>query len=314
MNSLPALEIGGSHVTAALVDPATGGINRRARRPLIADATARELLATIAEAASEIATAGAVWGAAVPGPFDYDTGIGRFHGVGKFTALNGVDVGAELLARITPAPNAIRFLNDAAAFGLGEWKWGAAAGHTRAVGITLGTGIGSSFLDAGHPVTTAGKVPPEGRVDLLSINGVPLEDVVSARALVAAYRTAGGKATNAADVMARADAGDHRAKSVVERSYHLLGTTLGPWLQLFEATIVVLGGGISTAWDQVSTPLQHGIAATSTAKLALIRTQDTEGAALRGAASWIISSQAAQVEAEEAVSAATWGQRRSLYR
>ncbi|WP_279580566.1 ROK family protein [Fodinicola feengrottensis] len=190
----------------------------------------------------------------------------------------------------------------------------AAAGHTRAVGITLGTGIGSSFLDAGHPVTTAGKVPPEGRVDLLSINGVPLEDVVSARALVAAYRTAGGKATNAADVMARADAGDHRAKSVVERSYHLLGTTLGPWLQLFEATIVVLGGGISTAWDQVSTPLQHGIAATSTAKLALIRTQDTEGAALRGAASWIISSQAAQVEAEEAVSAATWGQRRSLYR
>jgi glucokinase len=283
MNAVPALEIGGSHVTAALVDPGTGAVGRRVRRSFHGDDSAGVLLGLIAEAASEIAPESpAVWGAGIPGPFDYETGIGRFHGVGKFAALNGVDVGAELRKRITPRPRAIRFLNDAAAFGLGEWTWGAARDHVRAVGITLGTGVGSAFLHAGRAVTAGESVPPQGRADLLTIDGRPLEDVVSARAVVAAYHRAGGsQCTGVAQLVDRAMAGDHRATAIIERAYYLLGTALAPWLRQFSATVLVLGGGISAAWDTITTPLRQGLAAD---ELVLVRSDDTELAALRGAA------------------------------
>ena len=41
------------------------------------------------------------------------------------------------------------FVNDAEAFGLGEWRAGAARGRRRAVAITLGTGVGSVFVADG---------------------------------------------------------------------------------------------------------------------------------------------------------------------
>jgi predicted NBD/HSP70 family sugar kinase len=78
------------------------------------------------------------------------------------------------------------------------------------------------------------------------------------------------------------------ARAVVERAYYLLGGALAPWLRHFSATILVLGGGISAAWDTVSIPLRHGIAArTSTYadEIVIARSDDTEVAALRGAAS-----------------------------
>jgi glucokinase len=44
---------------------------------------------------------------------------------------------------------AATFVNDAHAFLLGEAAVGAAAGHHRTVGITLGTRVGSAFLHEG---------------------------------------------------------------------------------------------------------------------------------------------------------------------
>ncbi|TDV57646.1 ROK family protein [Actinophytocola oryzae] len=280
MTGLPALEIGGSHVTAALVDPVTGEVGPRVRRSLDGDAQAPVLLAAIASAGLSVCPGGG-WGVAVPGPFDYEAGVGRFAGVGKFAALNGVDVGAGLRARLG---GPVRFVNDAVAFGLGEWRWGSARGHARAVGVTLGTGIGSSFLADGRPVTAGTEVPPEGRADLLRIDGVPLEDVVSGRAVVSACRAAGGSPATVADVLAAAGAGDPAARAVVDRTYHLLGAALSPWLTTFEATILVVGGGISAAWDLVSPPLRRGLAT----DVPVVRAADTEAAALRGATQYAV--------------------------
>ena len=52
--------------------------------------------------------------------------------------------------RLRDPAREIVFLNDAEAFVLGEWWAGAARGHVPAVGITLGTGLGSAFLDGGE--------------------------------------------------------------------------------------------------------------------------------------------------------------------
>ena len=284
MTVVPVIEIGGSHATAALVDPVGGAVHRIHRGPLTDSADAETLLTSIADVASRIdGPAEVVWGVAIPGPFDYPAGIGRFTNVGKFEALNGIHIGQRLRHLITPHPAALRFLNDAMAFGLGEWHWGAAREHDRVAGITLGTGVGSTFLHAGRAVTTGPDVPPEGRADLLTIAGKPLEDTMSTRALTAAHRRAGGRPdAGVAEITALAADGDRIARAVVDHACRSLGSALAPWLSRFEATVLVVGGGISAAWPVIEPPLREGLA--SVPGLALVRSEDTEASALRGAA------------------------------
>ncbi|AZM44847.1 ROK family protein [Streptomyces sp. WAC 06738] len=191
---IPVLEIGGTHVTAALVSPRTAAVATRVRRPLDARARAGDILGAVLRCARALpaAPAGARWGVAVPGPFDYATGVALFAGVGKFESLYGVDVRAALLDGLPGSPSGVAFRNDAHAFLAGEWAAGAARGHTRAVGITLGTGVGSAFLADGTLHTTGPGLPPEGRMDLARIDGRPLEEVVSRRAILARYSVAAG--------------------------------------------------------------------------------------------------------------------------
>ncbi|MEK8144749.1 ROK family protein [Streptomyces sp. M10(2022)] len=188
----PVLEIGGTHVTASMVDLSAGAVRGElAREPLSPQGSAEEVLGRIALTASRLgAPRSANWGVAVPGPFAYEAGVALFEGVGKFEALYGMDVGAALRARIRPTPATLRFVNDADAFGLGEYTCGAAAGHARAVCLTLGSGVGSAFLADGVPVNDGPLVPPEGSAHRLVFDGRPLEDTVSRRAIRAAYASA----------------------------------------------------------------------------------------------------------------------------
>lgn len=287
--AFPVLELGGSHVTAALVDPVAFEVVALTivRRRVDPHGDADSLLATIAAAADEVAAdGGATWAAAVPGPFDYDTGVARYRGVEKFEALDGTDVGAELTARMRSAPAAIRFVNDATAFGLGEWHGGATAGHKRAVAITLGTGVGSAFVDDGRIVACGPLVPPDGRADLLTIDGRPLEATVSARAILRRYAESGRAATGVDVVAARAADGDEAAYDSIVTPVTLLGEALAPWLDRFAATAVVVGGSISRAWSLVGPALVAGLRARSSraGDVLVLRSLDPEASALRGAA------------------------------
>ncbi len=281
MEAVPVLEVGGTHVTAALV--ADAAVETAARLPLPADGSATEILDGIAAAATTLdVRPGTRWGVAVPGPFDYAAGIGLFHDVGKFDALYGVDVGAELGRRL-PSPT-LRFLNDADAFGIGEYVSGAAAGHSRAVCLTLGTGVGSAFLDRGMPVNDGPLVPPDGSAHLLQFQGRPLEETVSRRAIRAAYETDGPDVHVIAE---RARGGDGHAKSVLDNAFRALGTTIWPWLTTFDATVVVVGGSIAASWDLVEGPLRVGLPA----GVELRPASRPADAALLGAAWWATISQ-----------------------
>jgi glucokinase len=284
------LELGGSHVSAGLVDPDAFELvaHTVVRRRVDPHGDAESLLATITAAADEVAAVhGATWAAAVPGPFDYDTGVARYRGVGKFEALDGTDVGAELTARMRSAPAWIRFVNDAKAFGLGEWHGGATTGHKRAVAITLGTGVGSAFVDDGRVLASGPLVPPEGRVDLLTIDGQPLEATVSARAILRRYAESSGRAATGVDAVAAwATDGDEAAHDSIVRPVTLLGEALAPWLDRFEATALVVGGSISHAWSLVGPALNAGLQhrCTRAADVLVLRSLEPEASALRGAA------------------------------
>lgn len=124
--------------------------------------------------------------------------------MGKFEALYGMDVRRALLHGLRQRPGDIVFLNDAHAFLTGEWSMGTVHGHRRAVGITLGTGVGSAFLADGRIRDTGPGTPPEGRMDLTGIDGRPLEDTVSRRAILTRY---GDPAADVSDIAGGARGG-----------------------------------------------------------------------------------------------------------
>lgn len=289
--TVAALEVGGTHVTGALVDVARRRIvpGTRRRDPLRADGTAEEIIGTIVGCGRRVpAPTSGRWGVAIPGPFDYARGIGRFSGVAKFEALFEVDLCCALLDGLADAADRITFLNDADAFVLGEWAAGAASGHERVAGITLGTGIGSAFADAGAFVDSGPSVPPEGRVDLLSIDGRPLEETVSRRAILGRYAALSANADPASDVhevAERARAGEPAAQRVLDEALTALGDALAPWLQRFGAAILVVGGGMAGSWDLIAPPLRAGLrAADPDLTAAVVRGLLPDDAGLIGAA------------------------------
>ena len=106
-DSIPVLEIGGTHVTAVLVtanpwDLVPDSLTDRpvGRRRHRGGAAGR-----LAAAANSLPGGHrSDWVVAVPGPFDYARGIGLFRDVGKFDSLYGVDVRHGLMMRIRPIP------------------------------------------------------------------------------------------------------------------------------------------------------------------------------------------------------------------
>ncbi|MFD3374281.1 MULTISPECIES: ROK family protein [unclassified Streptomyces] len=254
---IPVLEIGGTHVTAALVDLHDGRVTSRTREPLDADSDADDILAVVRHCADGLPVrSGARWGVAVPGPFDYARGIALFRGVGKFDSLYGMDVRAAFLDGLRQRPSDVVFLNDAHAFLTGEWSAGTVRGHRRAVGITLGTGVGSAFLADGRICDSGPGVPLEGRMDLTEIDGRPLEDAVSRRAILARYAD---PAADVHDIARRARAGEERAQRVLDNVFTALGVALGPRLVDFGATALVVGGSMARSWDRVAPALSTGL-------------------------------------------------------
>ncbi|MGX5185101.1 ROK family protein [Streptomyces avermitilis] len=255
---IPVLEIGGTHVTAALVDLRDGRVTSRTRKQLDADGDADDILGRVRDCADGLSVPpGARWGVAVPGPFDYARGVALFKGVGKFDALYGMDVRAALLDGLRQCPGDVVSLNDAHAFLGGEWSAGTVHGHRRAVGITLGTGVGSAFLADGRICDNGPGVPPEGRMDLTEIDDRPLENTVSRRAILARY---GDPAADVHDIAGRARAGEARAQRVLDDAFTRLGVVLGPRLVDFRATALVVGGSIARSWDLVAPALSTGLA------------------------------------------------------
>jgi glucokinase len=298
---VPVLDVGGTHVTAALVDTATGRPVPASviRRPLGSHADADGILDDIALTALRLpAGHGPSWGVAMPGPFDYDTGVGRFTGIGKFESLSGVDVGAGLRRRLLERAGRLCFLNDADAFALGEYWAGAARGHDRVVCLTLGTGIGSSFLRDGLPVHDGPDVPPAGHVHRLDIDGRPLEETVSRRAirlgharLTTAHRQPDPSQESALpdvhEIAVLAGQGDTAASEAFRYAFDALGRALAPWIDRFEATAVVVGGSMAQSWDLIRPAFAGGLAQADRAPVRVLPARQPASAPLIGAAHWV---------------------------
>jgi glucokinase len=210
-------DVGGSHVSAALCEETTFAIQGISRAPLPESVTAVSfvrLIHTLGEAAARTANfpvenvAGACL--ALPGPFDYENGISLIQH--KLQALYKFDLKAALAARFHWQASQLRFVNDAAAFTLGEAGAGAAKGHSRVLGITLGTGIGASFA-VGQKIADSSPGNPEGVPEGGELwnqpyNGSTVEEFVSTRYLRHHYQALSGLEAEVAQVAAIAQCED----------------------------------------------------------------------------------------------------------
>lgn len=183
---------------------------------------------------------------AVPGPFDLQAGVSLMRH--KLPYLYGIDLRQALAARFGIQPVQVRFLNDADAYLLGEIGAGAARGFSRAVGLTLGTGIGSAFAVDGRLVGEGPGVPHGGEIWNLPYEGGIVEDFVSARAIAGNYQRRTGAKREVVD-LASAVAKDPAAEEAFQEFGGHLGEVIRSLLAGFHAEVIVLGGSIARSAD-----------------------------------------------------------------
>jgi glucokinase len=237
-------DVGGSHIGAGLCRLSDLALIRTASGPLAAidsfDAFADLIRSLGAQVAGETPLAGA--SLAVPGPFDHDAGVSLMQH--KLTYLYKKDLRAALAARFGFAPTQIRFLNDAAAYVLGEVGAGSLKGTTRSAGLTLGTGVGCAFVVNGRHVTCGLGVPPGGEIWNFPYAGQTVEDLISTRAIKSAYAARTGNEKEVAELAASAHT-DWEARAVFENFGADLGRVLRDVIAPFHPERVMLGGGIA---------------------------------------------------------------------
>ncbi len=276
------VDVGGTTVRVGVVDRAGSVLQARSFDPQ-SHADAAVILDRFAAGLRMLVTPEVRGiGIGFPGPFDYDRGISRMRGLGKYGGIYGLAFGAELRRRLALAPEVpLRFLNDAVAFGLGEVRFGAAHGLRRVLCLTIGTGCGSAFFVDGQPVFAGEGVPPDGWVFGLPVEGTIIDEVVSRRGILRLWGR--GDGLEVAEIAAFARAGAAAARSLWETFGTRIATALTPVLTAFRPEALVLGGRITKAFDLFGPALVSALADRGLGARA-IPALDIDRAAVRGAA------------------------------
>jgi glucokinase len=250
-------DIGGSHITCAAVDLGSGEIlrNTLAERAVDNQAQANTILKVwsdaVAESVSRVPGRKITGiGFAMPGPFDYVKGISYIKGVAKYENLYGVNVGEAISANLGLGNDtSIRYINDASAFAVGEAWAGSAKNYERSVSITIGTGFGSAFIADKIPVCDGPQVPRIGCVYHLPYKEGIADDYFSTRWFLRQYKEITGREVSGVKELASLPDKDKTVRGLFTEFGEKSARFLAPWLKIFEAEILVIGGNISNAWD-----------------------------------------------------------------
>ena len=249
-------DIGGSHITCALVDLESKKIvpesftsikvDSKAPKEMILGKWAEALNAAIATQKGSVDEVSI--GFAMPGPFDYQTGTAKFTGNNeKFQNLYGVSITNELPFYITTKKCGFRFLNDAAAFGAGLATLAGIDSFDRSLILTFGTGLGASFLKRGVPCLKGDTIPKDGCLWDKSFRSGIGDAYFSTRWFVNRYEELTNEKVNGVKEIVQKN-GDAMELIFTEFSQNLIDF-LKPYITKFEPQVIVMGGNISKAGD-----------------------------------------------------------------
>ncbi|MFP5039518.1 ROK family protein [Parasediminibacterium sp. JCM 36343] len=280
-NTVLGIDIGGTHITAALVDMGKRAIidGTHFRGHLDSKGTLENILSAwvqvIKQAAGGELLPKQQIGIAMPGPFDYENGISLMIGNAKYEALYGKNIKTLLAASLGIDEGNIRFINDAAAFLKGEWFAGAAVGYQHAIGITLGTGLGSTTLHH-HDVVDADLWCTPFKESIA-------EDYISSRWFVKYYHSLTGLQVKGAKQIADIYPEDENAKLVFNEFADNLASFLAFFIEQSNPEIVVIGGNIMNGEKLFLPQLKQNLKQVGI-ELPIVRAKLSEDAAIIGAA------------------------------
>lgn len=240
------VDIGGSHITAAHVDANTFKVieNTMKRERVASRDSAEVILESWLNVLSSLIIRNngenTKIGIAMPGPFDYEKGISMMQNQEKYDALYGVNVKEILAKRLEIAEEDIIFINDAEAFLRGELAAGAAADKERAIGITLGTGLGSTSNGTGVTVDMNWAFRP--------FKDSIAEEYISTRWFLKKYKEITGEEVKNVEILLEV-ADESVKREIFEEFSDNLSIFLNDFIAQEKPEVVVIGGNIAKTWD-----------------------------------------------------------------
>lgn len=266
MEPVLALDIGGTKVTAALVD-ADGRMHHadRASTPVEGgDALTRRVL-ELADAATAVRAPTGV-GVSVAGAVAPDDSTVTF--APNLPGWHGLPLG-ELLADRFGVPAVVTY--DGHAGALGEYGYGAGRGSRGMAFVIIGTGVGGGLVLDGrlhrgvHGLAgTAGWMAVDAAAAELpsaSVRGA-LEAVAAGPSLVAAAEHQGlADVRTLRDLVDLAGRGSPVARAVIEHAAGSVARAVVSIVSLLDLDAVVLGGGVGTGVPDFVTRARDAVAA-----------------------------------------------------
>jgi glucokinase len=275
------VDIGGTNIKIALVDPATGRLLERSRLETLAERGPEAVLRDLAQSVKELSRHGGARGHPVVG-----VGVGA---AGIIDTKEGLVITSPNLPGWAHFPLGSRLgeelglpvavENDVDCVGYGEYWLGAGRELGDFLGIALGTGVGGCLIMGGKAWAGVGgsageighmTIEPEGERCLCGNRGC-LETLASASWLVRRARERLEQGTpsllaqeagrlNAEAVYRAATKGDALARELFARMGWALAIAIANVVHLLDVRGVLIGGGLAHAWDAFIGPLKEELA------------------------------------------------------
>ncbi len=247
------IDLGGTKIEVAALD--AGGMILYRRRVATPSGdyegiirVVRELIETLER---ELGVQGTV-GVGIPGTLSPASGLIKN---ANSTCLIGRPLDRDLAAALD---RPVRLANDADCFALSEALDGAAAGAETAFGAILGTGVGGGVVVRGRLLSGPNAIAGEwghsplpwprdderpGPLCYCGKRGC-IETFVSGPGLARDHAESTGGKLSAAEIAARADAGDAQSDLTLRRYEDRLARALATVINLIDPHVIVLGGGL----------------------------------------------------------------------
>jgi len=240
-------DIGGTHITAALIDLESKSIvpSSVKRKNVNAAGSADEIIRSWADCISEARRDKEVESIclAIPGPFDYESGISLITGQAKYENLYKLNIKDLLGASLNFPVQSIFLENDAACFLQGEVFSGAAGKYAKetVIGITLGTGLGSAVYRMG--------TSKDGDMWRWPFKEGIAEDYICTRWFVKRWKELTGESVNGVREILESDSPKRKADELFAEFNSNLSGFLFDFIANESPATIVIGGNISRAFD-----------------------------------------------------------------
>ena len=250
------IDVGGTKISAIALSDCGGEVYRK-RIPTPVQEGAEGIANAIARLAVDVkrycGVTSASIGIGTPGALSSHTDLLKNSNT---TCLNGQPL-QQLLEAALQQP--IRIANDANCFALSEAVDGAGQGADTVFGVIVGTGTGAGLVIKQHVLAGRNAIAGEwGHNPLPWANSGELastecycgkqgciETFLSGPGLAESYWRSTGVCSTAPKIVELAELGDGAAEQVLQRYEDQMARALASVINVFDPTVIVLGGGLS---------------------------------------------------------------------